>query len=266
MSVGDWFTLRPLNFNFDDINQRLTNVETQLTSLDTRVTTAESQLTNLNSRMTTAESQLVFLNNYVYGLNNFVGDIQNQLNAVAAIATSNQASINNLNTQVSNFNTQLTNLSNTVNSMQTNINNILDLYKPISWFNYASVRFTDISGNTTYGSFRGAWYRPIKFLDVFSNEGVDLKLLVLAIREFTINSIPSGVFYHSDPLILPLPPVNNNDYRVFWSNTVTEHKMNTKEAEYILSYIPINTWSLSVMNRQGPGISSDSAWFFIGYY
>jgi hypothetical protein len=140
------------------------------------------------------------------------------------------------------------------------------LYKPISLFTYNSVRFTDISGNTTFGSFRGAWYRPIKFLDVYSNEGVDLKLLVLAIREFTINSIPNGVVYNSDPLLLPLPPINNNDFRVFWSNTVTEHKMNTKEAEYILYYVPINTWGLSVMNRAGSSIDNDSAWFFMGYY
>jgi hypothetical protein len=167
--------------------------------------------------------------------------------------------LTNLSDTVNNFTTQLTNLS-------TSVSNILDLYKPISWFSYNSVRFTDISGNTTYGSFRGAWYRPIKFLDVFSNEGVDLKLLVLAIREFTINNIPNGIVYNSDPLLLPLPPVNNNDFRVFWSNTVTNHEMNTKQVQYTLYYVPINTWGLSVMCRTGNTISSDSAWFFMGYY
>jgi uncharacterized protein YoxC len=245
MSVGDWFSLRPLNFNFDEINQRLTNVETRLTN---------------------DEGQINGLVDSFNGLRDIVQDIQNQVNAVGTIALNNQTAINNLTTEVNNFSTQITNLSTQVNNMQTNVNSILDLYKPISWFTYNSVRFTDISGNTTFGSFRGAWYRPIKFLNVFSNEGVDLKLLVLAIREFTINSIPSGVVYNSDPLLLPLPPVNNNDFRVFWSNTVTEHKMNTKEAEYILYYIPNNTWELSVMNRSGTGINSDSAWFFIGYF
>jgi hypothetical protein len=208
--------------------------------VETRLTNAEGQLTRLD-----------VLTNQVDGLNFIIQGMQMQLDAVGNIAVNNQTTlvnlsntVNDLSTQVNNFSTQLTNLSNTVNTMQTNINNILDLYKPISWFTYNSVRFTDISGNTTYGSFRGAWYRPIKFLDVFSNEGVDLKLLVLALREITINSIPSGVVYNSDPLLLPLPPVNNNDFRVFWSNTVTEHKMNTKEAEYILYDFPINTWGL----------------------
>jgi hypothetical protein len=248
MSVGDWFSLRPLNFNFDDINQRLTNVETRLTDV-------EGQLTRLD-----------YLTNQIDGINFIIQGMQMQLDAVGTIAVNNQTSINNLTNTVNDLSTQVTNLSNTVNNMQTNVNNILDLYKPISWFTYNSVRFTDISGNTTFGSFHGAWYRPIKFLDVFSNEGVDLKLLVLALREFTINSIPNGVFYHSDPLVLPLPPVNNNDFRVFWSNTVTEHKMHTRQAEYILFYVPNNSWGLSVMNRAGTTIDSDSAWFFIGYY
>jgi hypothetical protein len=241
-----------LNFNFNDINQRLTNVETQLTSL--------------NTRLTNDESQIVGLIDYTRGLNDWVGQIQNQVNAVGTIATNNQTAITNLTNTINDFSTQLTNLSNTVNNMQTSVNSILDLYKPISWFTYNSVRFTDISGNTTFGSFHGAWYRPIKFLDVFSNEGVDLKLLVLAIRDFTINNIPNGVVYNSDPLILPLPPVNNNDFRVFWSNTVTDHEMNTKQAVYKLYYVPINTWGLSVMGRSGNSITSDSAWFFMGYY
>jgi hypothetical protein len=104
------------------------------------------------------------INLSIMSLNNRVGTVE--------------GSISNINTQLDNFSTQLTSLSNTINGMQTNINNILDLYKPINWFTFNSVRFTDSSGNTAYGSFRGAWYRPIKFLDVYSNEGVDLKLLV----------------------------------------------------------------------------------------
>jgi archaellum component FlaC len=245
MSTGDWFTLRPLNFNFDDINQRLTNVEN-------RVSTLENFTNDLNTSVTSIETRLFNVEQFADTINVNLLNLTQQVNGMNQTLTNLQTTVNNMQT--------------TVNNMQTDVNSILDLYKPISWFTYNSVRFTDISDNTTYGSFRGVWYRPIKFLDVFSNEGVDLKLLVLAIREFTINNIPSGVVYNSDPLLLPLPPVNNNDFRVFWSNTVTEHKMNTKEAEYILYYVPINTWGLSVMNRSGTGINSDSVWFFIGYF
>jgi hypothetical protein len=149
--------------------------------------------------------------------------------------------------------------------MQGNINNILDLYKPISWFTYNSVRFTDGSGNTAYGSFHGAWYRPIKYLDVYSNEGVDLKFLMLVIREMNISPLTAGVPYNSDPMVLPIGFVNNNDYRVFWSNTVSNHLMNTKQAEYFLYHVPINTFALNVTLHQGTSINSDSAWFMIGY-
>jgi hypothetical protein len=85
MSTGDWFTLRPLNFNFDDINQRLNNVETRLTDV-------EGQLTSLD----------VFTNQ-VDGLNFVIQGMQMQLDAVGTIAVNNQ--------------TTLVNLSNTVNTL-----------------------------------------------------------------------------------------------------------------------------------------------------
>jgi hypothetical protein len=191
--------------------------------------------------------------------------MQHQIDAVGTIAMDLQTQLTNLNSTVSNLSTSVTNLSNTVNNMSTSINNILDLYKPISWFTYNSVRFTDSSGNTAFGNFHGVWYRPIKFLDVFSNEGVDLKILVLAIREINISPLTAGAPYNSDPLPLPIGLINNNDFRVFWSNTVTNHYMNTKQAQYFLYHVPINTWALNLLLHQGSSISSDSAWFLIGY-
>jgi hypothetical protein len=191
--------------------------------------------------------------------------MQQQINAVGTIAVDLQTQITNLNTTVTDLSTTVTNLSNTINTMSSSINNILDYYKPISWFTYNNVRFTDGSGNTAYGSFHGAWYRPIKFLDVYSNEGVDLKILVLAIREINISPLTAGVSYNNDPLPLPIGFVNNNDYRVFWSNTVSNHYMNTKQAQYFLYHVPINTWALNILLHQGSSISSDSAWFLIGY-
>jgi hypothetical protein len=231
MSTGDWFTLRPLTLNYDDLNQRLTTVETRLD----------------------------FLVNKVDGMEFIMNGMQNQINAVGTITMDLQTQLTNLSSTVSNLSTQLTNLSNTINGMQTNINNILDLYKPISWFTYNSVRFTDGSGNTAYGSFHGAWYRPIKYLDVYSNEGVDLKFLMLVIREMNISPLTAGVPYNSDPMVLPIGFVNNNDYRVFWSNTVSNHYMNTKQAEYFLYHVPINTFALNVTLHQGSSINSDSA-------
>jgi hypothetical protein len=237
MSTGDWFTLRPFTLNYDDLNQRLTQVE----------------------------SRVVALGDSFNGLRDIVQDIQNQVNAVGTIALDLKTQVTNLNTTVTNLSTTVTNLSNTINGMQTNINNILDLYKPISWFTYNSVRFTDGSGNTAYGSFHGAWYRPIKYLDVYSNEGVDLKFLMLVIREMNMSPLTAGVPYNSDPMVLPIGFVNNNDYRVFWSNTVSNHYMNTRQAQYFLYHVPINTWALNVTLHQGSSINSDSAWFMIGY-
>jgi chaperonin cofactor prefoldin len=219
-----------LNFNYDELNARLTQVETRLTSLQT--------LTNdINTRVTTVETRL-------YNLEQFADTI-------------------NLN--LLNLTQQVNGMNQSINNIQSSINNILDLYKPISWFTYNNVRFTDSSGNTAYGSFHGAWYRPIKYLDVYSNEGVDLKFLMLVIREINISPLTAGVPYNSDPLVLPIGFVNNNDYRVFWSNTVTNHYMNTRQAEYFLYNVPINTWALNVLLHQGSSINSDSTWFMIGY-
>jgi uncharacterized coiled-coil protein SlyX len=233
-----------LNFNYDELNQRINQVETRLTTL-------EQDNTYIMGILDQTWDMITQINLSIMTLNNRVGAVE--------------GSISNINTQLGNFSTQLTNLSNTINSMQTNINSILDLYKPISWFTYNQVRFTDSSGNTAYGSFHGAWYRPIKFLDVYSNEGVDLKFLMLVIREINISPLTAGVPYNSDPLVLPIGFVNNNDYRVFWSNTVTNHFMNTKQAEYFLYNVPINTWALNVLLHQGSSVNSDSAWFMIGY-
>jgi uncharacterized protein YoxC len=237
MSTGDWFSLRPLTLNYDNLNQRISTLETRVVGL----------VDSFN------------------GLRDIVQDIQNQVNAVGTIALDLQTRVTNLNTNLTSLSTTVTNLSNTVNGMQGNINNILDLYKPINWFTFNSVRFTDASGNTANGSFHGAWYRPIKYLDVYSNEGVDLKFLMLVLRGINIGPLTAGVPYNSDPMPLPIGFVNNNDFRVFWSNTAGNHFMNTRQAEYLLYNVPINTFALNVTLHQGTSINNDSAWFMIGY-
>jgi hypothetical protein len=67
-------------------------------------------------------------------------------------------------------------------------------------------------------------------------------------------------------MALPIPPVNNNDKRVFWSSAVPGHEMNTREAQYYLNLYGNSNWNLVAMNRDGPGIDNDSAWFIVGYY
>jgi hypothetical protein len=42
--------------------------------------------------------------------------------------------------------------------------------------------------------------------------------------------------------------------------------MNTREAQYYLNLYGNSNWNLVAMNRAGPGIDNDSAWFIVGYY
>jgi hypothetical protein len=165
-----------------------------------------------------------------------------------------------------NLTQQVNGMNQTINNIQTTINNdILDLYKPISWFTYTQVRFTDSSGNTAYGSFIGAWYRPIKFLNVNSNAGVDLKILMLVLRAINISPLANGVPYNSDPLPLPISFVNNNNFKVFWCSSGPNHDMNTRQAAYLLYNVTINSWALNVVLHQGTSVQNDSAWFLMGY-
>jgi hypothetical protein len=182
--------------------------------------------------------------------------MQMQLDAVGTIAT-------NLHTQLTNLSNTVTNLSNTINSMSSSINDIVDLYKPYQWFDFPNVPFTDGSGNAATGRFRGAWYRPIKFLPGGSNDGVDLKIFILVLRAIYISPLANGVPYNSDSLPLPISFVNNNKFGVFWSNTVTNHLMKTRQADYFLYNVPIHSWALNV--HVGTSIDNDSAWFLIGY-
>jgi hypothetical protein len=104
----------------------------------------------------------------------------------------------------------------TVNSFSTSINDIINLYKPIAAFTFNNVQFTDFFGNFGTGSFHGAWYRPIKLLSSpVSDDGVDLKFMLLVIREVYANLQNNGRYFWSDQLNVPIPFVNNNDFRVF---------------------------------------------------
>jgi hypothetical protein len=208
-------------------------------------TNYQPQIDDLNSRLTTLTQR--------------VDNMQINLELL-------QEQANMIGAAVDNMRTQLTNLNNTVNSFSTSINNILDQYKPIMGFTQALMNFTDQSGNTTTGNFHGAWYRPIKLLPSnISDDGVDLKFTFLVMRAINIGPMSNGVWYFSDNMNLPLPFVNNNDFRVYWTSSVNNHYMHTRQAYYELIHVPVNGWKLAVQLKSGSSIDNDSAWFIFGY-
>jgi hypothetical protein len=93
---------------------------------------------------------------------------------------------------------------------------------------------------------------------------VDLKILVLVLRGINISPL-NQVPYNSDPMPLVVPFINNNDYRVFWCSSATNHEMITRQAHYFLYNVPINAWALNVLVHQGNSIQNDSAFFIMGY-
>jgi chaperonin cofactor prefoldin len=243
MSTGDWFTLRPFNINnyqpqIDELNNRVSSLETRLSHLQQQVDGIDTQLVDIRDMLMAHSAQIRDLNNQVNQINNNISTLTNTVNQ----------------------------LNNTVNSMSTSINNIVNQYKPIMGFTYNNVTFTDGSGNTATGNFHGGWYQPIKLLSSnISNDGVDLKYLLLVLRGININSITAGRYYNSEPISLPVPFVNNNNYRVFWCSAVSNHVMSTRAASYVLYNVPINSWALSVLLHSGNSLVDDSAFFIVGY-
>jgi chaperonin cofactor prefoldin len=176
MSVGDWFTLKPLN---------LTNYQPQINELNSRVSTLETRLTSLQQQVDSMNFQIL--------------DLQIMINAQGALIQNLSNQVNQINNNVTTLTDTANQLNNSVNSMSTSINDIVNLYKPIAWFDFRNVNFTDFSGNTANGNFSGAWYRPIKLLEGGNNNGVDLKFMLLVLRGITINNIPNnGRFFFSD--------------------------------------------------------------------
>jgi hypothetical protein len=87
-------------------------------------------------------------------------------------------------------------------------------------FQIINLTLTDYHGNTAHGSLEGGWYRPIILQpSALTNDGVDLKFLLLVLCNINIGDIPqNNAYFYSDPIPLPVPFVNNNNYRVFWNS------------------------------------------------
>jgi hypothetical protein len=94
-----------------------------------------------------------------------------------------------------------------------------------------------------------------------SDDGVDLKFLILVIREIYANLQQNGNFFFSDPISLTIPFVNNNDFRVWWVSQF----LDTKQAEYGLNNIPINSYTLAVRPVLGDNVTNDSTCFIVQY-
>jgi uncharacterized protein YukE len=242
MSTGDWFTLKPLN---------LTNYQPQIDELNSRVSTLETRLTSLQQQVDTMSAQML--------------DLQSTVNLQGGVIQSSSNQVNQINNNITTL-TETVNQLNTVNSLSTSVNDIVNLYKPIARFNFHNVNFTDYTVNSATGDFSGAWYRPIKLLEGGNNDGVDLKVMVLVLRNITINNIPNnGRFFFSDQLHLPISLVNNNNFRVFWDSAATGDEMKTRQADYDIINVPINCWSLDVKANTDQNVANDSACFIIMY-
>jgi uncharacterized protein YoxC len=253
MSTGEWFTLNPLNLKnyqteIDNLNGRLTNVETTLTQLDNQVQGMVFKILNLQDQVLANTTSL-----------------QNLTNQVSEI-----------NTNVSSLTTSLTSLTNTVNQFSNQItgitNNLTALvsqYQPIYSFYANNLTFTDFHGHTAPGEMHEFWYRPIKLLpDTTFSGGEDLKFLLLELRQINIPNIPqNGNFFFSNILPLPILFVNNNTFRVFWQSASDGGStvMTTAQAYYIVNNAQINNWILAVLPTSNNGVNNDSACFIIMY-
>jgi prefoldin subunit 5 len=241
MSTGDWFSLRPLNFNYDELNQRLTIVESTLTSL-------QNLTNNLNTTVTQIETR-------VYNVEQFADTINlNLLNLTQQV--------NGMNQTLTNFTTQIQNLNNSIINLNNRVNNIENLQSLILEFTLTNYPFRQ-GPSTYYGSFTVSWYRPI----IFNNGGGrDLKFLIMVVRAFYIDFAGSNlVFAYSDPINYPVPFVNNNDFKV---QHAFNNPMITDQGHYeFIFYSPTQFQILAkCRSLSHPGsIINDSFFFLINY-
>jgi hypothetical protein len=99
-----------------------------------------------------------------------------------------------------------------------------------------------------------------------SNDGVDLKYLLLMLRGINISNISyNGNFFYNDPIPLPIPFVNNNNFRVFWNSEGIGDLLNTVQASYYVSNVSINYWSLGAKAVTNNNVVNDSACFILMY-
>jgi hypothetical protein len=108
----------------------------------------------------------------------------------------------------------------------------------------------------------GSWCQPIKLSD---GRGNDLKFLILVVRGFYITLRVNYVRFWNDQMDLLIPPVNNNDFRVWYA---LNSPMNTKQGEYDFEFNPGAKFRFGVKatGQNGQGIIENDSFMFIVQY
>jgi hypothetical protein len=143
----------------------------------------------------------------------------------------------------------------------SDVDYLQSLYREISSFSNAALQFHNGLLSTLAGLF-GCWYQPIKLSD---GNGSDLKFLILVIRGFYITLGFNYVRFYSDQMDLPIPPVNNNDFRV-WN--ALNSPMSTLQGQYDFEFNPGGKFRIGVTcnGYNGEGIIQNDSFMFIVQY
>jgi chromosome segregation ATPase len=135
MSVGDWFTLRPLNIiSRQEIENELNNIRARLSSVESsillffdtidqimnNISGINATLTNLTNRVETLETNVNFLIDTVAQNSQDIVNINLRLQQLQDLP----GQVNNLQNQVNNLQSSIDNLTNIINS---HANQILQL-------------------------------------------------------------------------------------------------------------------------------------------
>jgi archaellum component FlaC len=269
MSVGDWFTLCPLNFvSKQELQIDINNIASQLSTLTTEVNSIsealnealsainniEFSLNNLTSSVTTLEGNVNFLiDSEAQDRQDIIG-INLQLQQLQGLPSQ----VNSIQSSLDNFNI-INQHANQILQLDVNVANLQSLYNEISSFQYATLNFTAGVVTASTGLF-GSWYQPIKLTN---GNGSDLKFLILVIRGFYITIGFAYIRFWSDQLDLPIPPLNNNDYRVWYA---LNSPMCTKQAKYDFEFDPGGKFRLGVTPTVSDGIIENDSFMFIVEY
>jgi hypothetical protein len=244
MSTGDWFSLRPLNFNYDELNSRLTQVETRLINLIGKVDGMEFIMNGMQMQINAFGYMAENLTTQPTQLNNTVTQLQG------------------LPQQIQQLDGRITELDNRVDPLFGRISNLEQLYNKIDEYTLVNYPFR-VAASTYYGTFTASWYRPIILKD---GGGSDLKFMLMVVRNFNIDFDGSNLlFAYCDPINYPIPFVNNNDFKVQYA---FNSPMLTDQGHYEFVFYSPTQFQLVAKCRSlsHPGsIISDSFFFMIQY-
>jgi uncharacterized coiled-coil protein SlyX len=188
MSVGNWFTLNPLDFvTRVDYNQDITEITSTLTTLEGTVGEQGNNIDNLTTQLTSLTTQV---NNLTIQVNDMSTQLNNLINSV----------IPSINSSLNSINANLLNLAIRVGTIEAEL-------RPYSNFDYSSVEFSNGIGST-FGNFYGSWYRLHKFEE---GGGDNFKYMLFIARGFDVNFGIDELRHWSQQFEYPFEV--SNDYR-----------------------------------------------------